>query len=737
MATPERPALPEDARILLRRARAGSGTLLVLTGADRWSRESALQGVAEEAERRGWSVLRARGFPAQRDVPFGALQDLLERLRPQLPPSRVPAPLASLFSVAPPERRSRRARAEGGVEVPEGEAVLPVPYGLAPREEGFPGEQVRDELLHLLLPTVPGAPRLLAVSDVEYLDEASRSFFSELATKLERAPMGVALSLADEPRAREEWARALTSRPAVWTRVGMSAPAARRATEEVLRKLRSLSPDELRATTAAVIAGPDATLPVLSVTLGVRASELEGLLARAAEAGALWKEGSRYHPTEAAVSEAVLAQVGTGELARLHGTLARGLRKVHPVPHGNVLFRIAEHWARSGNAAEAVPALLAAAGESRRRGASASGVEMLRRAVLLAQRDPSPALRLWEERSHAALGALLASSGEVPPAMDEYGRALRLARARSASVAAWGPHEERVLWLLESAGAFDGLRERLEALASEAQRGKLPALEAEAVSTLVHFLAIQGDTEAAIALAPRAVTKAEASRDPGLVVRALRMAGRAQLSSSPPQPRACRAPLERALEVARDAKDRAGEALTLDLLSRTAAALGERSEAVRLGEEARDMARRSGARLVLAEVLVHLTEAAVQSGELERAEEVLRELRPEMEKLQLGASHPLAAAALLAEARQRLARGELPSARRALSDLVAGYDLRGNRFLWSRVLLALAQAQMRTGDRADARRTLARIEKERLAGVLPPLLQEEHRELQRELGPGP
>lgn len=724
-------ALPEDARTLLRRGRAGAGTILLLAGGDGPTRAGALAALSREAERRGWQVLPASAFASERETPYAALQDLLPRLRPAVPPSRVPAPLATLFAV--PTRSSRPSRRSVGEE----EAPYGLPPGIRPGEVLFRTEEIRAELEELLLPAEGGPPRLLTVAQGEHLDPASREFLTALATRLDKRPLGIAISLSDDPEVRLAWGRALSGAPAVWARVaGTKAPSG--GAEEVRQRARAFQRwplETLRAAAAAVLAGPDASLSFLPIALERPAGELAEALDTAVKAGALWKEGHRYHPADAASAEALLRDAGPAEVARLHAALAKGLKRVHPVLHGNALFRVADHWAKSGNAMQAVPALLASAGEARRRGAVDAAEAELRRAVLLAQAEASKEARRWEEQVHSALGGVLASAGSIHDAVEEYERAKSLAEERSPNVAAWGPHEERILYLGVAAATGEDLEPRLLDLIAAARKGKQPGLEGNALASLIHFYGTRGSYEDAMQLAPRAVESLREAGDvPGLI-RALRMESLANLGRVPPDLEACRVPLRQAVELAKTTHDPAAESYALDNWSLCEWSLGERGEALRREEQALTVARRSGSRFAVVSVLSNLAEFCVEEGTLDRAEEVLREGMQERERLRLDPAHAISTQMKLAEARLRVARGDLASGRALLGDLVGIVDRSRDLELLAQALLHLADVQLQMGDRADARRTVRRLDREGLRRRVPANCRALLERVQAELGP--
>ncbi|WP_084730100.1 ATP-binding protein, partial [Streptacidiphilus neutrinimicus] len=132
----------------IRRARSGSGRLVLLRGATGTGRSALLETAAAQAAAQGLRVLRARCSAERRDTGFGGLRHLLE-----------------------PERSEHDGRcAETALD------------GLAPA-------RIAERLWRLLRDRAAAGPLLLAVDDVHLADPASRRFLTEAARRLDTLPL--------------------------------------------------------------------------------------------------------------------------------------------------------------------------------------------------------------------------------------------------------------------------------------------------------------------------------------------------------------------------------------------------------------------------------------------------------------------------------------------------------------------------------------------------------------------
>ncbi|RAG85574.1 helix-turn-helix transcriptional regulator [Streptacidiphilus pinicola] len=145
-----------------RRARAGSGRLVLLRGATGTGRSALLETVAANGAAQGLRVLRARCSAERSDTAFGALRHLLDLER---------TTTTALTATTRTDGADGRA-----ADAPGAGARMHAP-GIA------------DRLWRLLRDRAAEAPLLLAVDDVHLADAASRRFLTEAARRLDTLPL--------------------------------------------------------------------------------------------------------------------------------------------------------------------------------------------------------------------------------------------------------------------------------------------------------------------------------------------------------------------------------------------------------------------------------------------------------------------------------------------------------------------------------------------------------------------
>ncbi|MGC5565011.1 AAA family ATPase [Streptomyces sp. FR-108] len=124
------------------RARAGTGRLVLLRGATGTGRSALLEAAAEQAEKAGMRVLRARCSPDDTALPFAAVRQLLG------------------------------------------------PHSEFSEEREVPDERARGAWLWRLLRSfTAGPPLLVAVDDVHHADDASRRWLVDAARRVDRLPV--------------------------------------------------------------------------------------------------------------------------------------------------------------------------------------------------------------------------------------------------------------------------------------------------------------------------------------------------------------------------------------------------------------------------------------------------------------------------------------------------------------------------------------------------------------------
>ncbi|MFG2309698.1 AAA family ATPase [Streptomyces sp. NPDC048566] len=182
------------------RARAGTGRLLLLSGATGTGRTALLEAAARHGEAHGMRVLRARCSPGA-NTPFAAVLRLLS-LEPDAlwpAPDREPGPRPPARTGPAARDAAARAAAGGaGDDAPPAPGPVPARHdspGRPPaRDHGaLAGPKAHDRsaarLWRLLLAHAGDAPLLVAVDDVHRADEHSRRWLVDAARRIDRLPV--------------------------------------------------------------------------------------------------------------------------------------------------------------------------------------------------------------------------------------------------------------------------------------------------------------------------------------------------------------------------------------------------------------------------------------------------------------------------------------------------------------------------------------------------------------------
>ena len=224
---------------LLDSAAAGTGRLLVIAGGVGVGKSALLDAAVGRARDKGFTVLPARGHIAERDIRFGVAGRLFAQFEWQL----TEADRADLAALLP--------RASGLI-----------PAQRLPREEpdGAPDELY---VLHRALNRLAaGGPVLVAVDDLQWVDAPSLRWLSDLAVRVERAPVALLIGISDgEPGADPGLLDELLASSATEIRpAALSVP----ATAQVLERDLGVAPDPRFATECATLTGGN---PLLLTTL--------------------------------------------------------------------------------------------------------------------------------------------------------------------------------------------------------------------------------------------------------------------------------------------------------------------------------------------------------------------------------------------------------------------------------------------------------------------------------------
>ena len=447
----EREAELEALSAALARARSGSGSLILIEGAAGLGKTSLLGDAERRAAGTGVDVVRGRGTPLERSIPFGMARQLFER--------RV--------------ARGERGRLLAGAAAPAAVALGgPVSSAAGGMDEEL---EVLHGLYWLTANLGDERPLLVVVDDLHWADVPSLRFLAYLAQRLDElrvavvaatrtgepgAPAAILTELAAaasqrllrlsalspeavtelvrgrHPDADDDFCRACATAtagnpfllgdlldavadeglaPVAATAERLADLDASTLARRTLVRLEQLGPGAADLARAVAVLGDDAELR--------HAAALAGLVLPAAETAAdalagagLLRPGEPLafvHPLlEAAIRDALPA----GERAAAHRTAAERLAAEGAAPE-----RVAAHLLSATHAADpaTVQTLVAAADEALSAGAAESAVRYLKRAL---EEPPPPADRA---RLMVKLGEAEAVMGD-PGALDRLAGALDL-----------------------------------------------------------------------------------------------------------------------------------------------------------------------------------------------------------------------------------------------------------------------------------------------------------------------
>lgn len=215
-------------------ARGRSGSLLLIEGSAGIGKTALLEAAARNARGAGLSVLAARATEIEREFPFGAVRQLLE---------------PALRAAAPDDREALLS----GAAAPAATVLGVAATAQAPPDPG-PGTL---HALHWLLANLAEAePRLLILDDAQWADAESLRFLAFLSPRLADLPVAVLVAArAEEPEALAALA-ATASDPASLP-VTLS-PLSEAATEAILSEnlAETVAPEFGRACYAATGGNP-------------------------------------------------------------------------------------------------------------------------------------------------------------------------------------------------------------------------------------------------------------------------------------------------------------------------------------------------------------------------------------------------------------------------------------------------------------------------------------------------
>jgi len=415
----ERTGEPDALEASVMAAAAGEGSLLVIEGHAGLGKSRLMTAVTAEARRARMLLLRARPGRFERDFPFGVVRQLFEPVLAGLSPGAREELFSGAAGLAAPLFDDRQPAA--ALSIPD-DAAYPTLHGLH----------------WLTVNLATRRPVLVAVDDAHWADVDSLRWLAYLARRIEG--VGVLVAVAERPGQPDERGRLIDElaaeqvarvlRPAPLSEQGSAAfirreldghadeafcrschdatggnpfflgelvselaadrvaarrELARRVPEvgpqtvarAVLRRLGTLPFEPLALARAVAILGDDVELR--------QAAALAGLEPTAAAASAdrlarveIFRAGQPLAFAHPIVRTAIYHDLPAGERARDHSRAAQLLREYGAPPD-----RIAAHLLESEPAGdpETVAALREAAGRAEARGAAASAVPYLRRAL--------------------------------------------------------------------------------------------------------------------------------------------------------------------------------------------------------------------------------------------------------------------------------------------------------------------------------------------------------------------
>ena len=177
----ERETELEQLRTSLKKAAAGTGALVVIEGPAGIGKTMLLREAFESAARDGMLALGARGLERERDLPFGVVRQLFERVLGGLDPDARDSLLSGAARLAAP---------------------VVVPHELADHVP-VPEASLFHGLYWLVAGLSERAPVVVTVDDVQWSDRASLSFATYVTQRLEGLPVLFAVTVRSTDREAE------------------------------------------------------------------------------------------------------------------------------------------------------------------------------------------------------------------------------------------------------------------------------------------------------------------------------------------------------------------------------------------------------------------------------------------------------------------------------------------------------------------------------------------------------
>lgn len=712
----------------------GHGRFLFLAAEERSIRARRLREIASESRSQGFEHIALRAHPLDSCAPFGALLPwLVQWYTP--PTSKVSAaaavdngpraPLGSSFSIALAGLILPESTSPGLPASPLAQAGAKPNSKEAPARSLSP-EDVRAELLELVQGRTRQRPAVVSIEDADHLDASSREWLSFLGRRLNDLPLLMLLAVDPFAETFEDWRTELAHAPCAWDR---SPPLSGRAPRAptLSERLRPLPPRTTELLSVVVLAGPDAEEGLVREVLGWKEDEVALAASPAIDAGLMARTSGTMESLDPGLYPDLAGTLTKSRVTGSHRAIARALEMRHPRAQGALLFRLSEHWAEGGEVGSGVAALSSASLEAERWGSPEIAEGRLRRALALAQSEPTARGRELEEKAYAQLATARARAGDPKGSRDAFGRALQIAQQRGGKPLQWGKYVSG--WADAETRLGGDPEERLKAT-YEQVKGRSNELEASLLRSLGFYYVERGRPDLGVEVSERACALAERGSDIVLTVRAHQTAMNAYLFGGD-SPEKARAHVQKALEYRSELEGTADAgflAVLIDGLSNVECAIGNERAAVQRGEEALAAARQFGHRSALLLVLGNLAEHCAEAGDLRRAQELSDELGRICDHLGLPEKDTSRQQKLLLEGRISMAAGDHETARKKLEHLAESSERGGGRYFLGQALVHLTVLSVERGDLETAHRHLRRLERE---GVRKTLVGQNRRILDR------
>ena len=300
---------------------------------------------------------------------------------------------------------------------------------------------------------------------------------------------------------------------------------------ELIRdRMRHVPDGQRRLVEAAAVVGADFSAALVAAAAGRPVDEAEEGLERLVRAGLLlaprgveaWPDGtvaSRYGFTHDLWHELLYEELTAGRRARLHLSVAVRLQQAYGARADEISAELATHFSRGGDAARAVPHVLATARRAAGRHAHREALESARTGLHLLERLPAgPERDEWELGLLGVMGpALINIEGWTSQeGEDAFGRSRALADAlgRPADLG-WAVH--RLATLYEVRGEYERSERALEEAFAVLDDESMPGLSVDSNELMACSLFHQGVFGGALEKAERGLAAYDGVYDNALM----------------------------------------------------------------------------------------------------------------------------------------------------------------------------------------------------------------------------